>query len=125
MREFCYLFSRPRQNSLKSRDHALENLTKVQSLVGTRTKLVTLKTSLTNKIHALSVSNGRNLRKTSLASEKGLEKVLQVEWTAIERIELGIIMEQIRSLKAGIKKLDTAIETESEKLKGYRNLVSI
>ena len=122
MREFCYLFSRPRQNSLKSRDHALENLTKVQSLVGTRTKLVRLKTSLTNKIHALSVSNGRNLRKTSLASEKGLEKVLQEEWTAIE---LGIIMEQIRSLKAGIKKLDTAIETESEKLKGYRNLVSI
>ncbi|MEO7673490.1 MAG: IS110 family transposase [Pyrinomonadaceae bacterium] len=102
-----------------------EEADKVQSLVGTRTKLVRLKTSLTNKIHALSVSNGRKLRKTSLGSEKGLEKVLQEEWTEVERIELDIIIEQIRSLKAGIKKLDTAIAAESEKLKGYRNLVSI
>jgi len=102
-----------------------EEADKVQSLVGTRTKLVRLKTSLMNKIHALSVSKGRKLRKTSLASEKGLERVLQEEWTVIERIELDIIIEQIRSLKAGIKKLDTAIAQESEKLKGYRNLVSI
>ena len=102
-----------------------EEADKVQSLVGTRTKLVRLKTSLMNKIHALSVSKGRKLRKTSLASEKGLEKVLEEGWTQIERIELDIIIEQIRSLKAGIKKLDTAIATESEKLTGYRNLVSI
>ena len=51
--------------------------------------------------------------------------VLQEEWTEVERIELDIIIEQIRSLKAGIKKLDTAIAAESEKLAGYRNLVSI
>lgn len=102
-----------------------EEAEKVQSLVNTRTKLVRLKTSLINKIHGLSVSKGRKIRKTGLASEKGLEKVLQDEWTAIERIELEIIIEQIRSLKAGIRKLDTAIAKESEKLKGYRNLVSI
>ena len=97
----------------------------VQSLVQTRTKLVRLKTGLINKIHALSVSNGRKLRKTGLASEKGLEKVLTQEWSEIERIELDIIIEQIRSLKAGIRKLDKAIALRSEKLKGYRNLVSI
>ena len=51
-----------------------EEADKVQSLVGTRVKLVRLKTSLINKIHALSVSNGRKLKKTSLTSEKGLEK---------------------------------------------------
>lgn len=102
-----------------------EEADKVQSLVGTRTKLVRLKTSLINKIHALSVSNGRKLRKTGLASEKGLEKVFEEEWTTIERIELDIIVEQIRSLKAGIKKLDKAIAEESEKLNGYANLVSI
>ncbi len=102
-----------------------EEATTVQSLVNTRTKLVRLKTSLINKIHALYVSNGRKLKKTSLASEKGLEKVLLQEWSAIERIELEIIIEQLRSLKVSIKKLDKAIEAESEKLKGYESLISM
>jgi len=102
-----------------------EEAMSVQSLVNTRTKMVRLKTSLINKIHALFVANGRKLKKTSLASEKGLDKVLQAEWTAIERIELEIIIEQIRFLKVSIKKLDKAIKTESEKLKGYESLVSI
>ena len=102
-----------------------EEATTVQSLVNTRTKLVRLKTSLINKIHALYVSNGRKLKKASLGSEKGLEKVLLSEWSAIERIELEIIIEQIRSLKVSIKKLDKAIEAESEKLKGYESLVSM
>jgi len=99
--------------------------TSVQSLVNTRTKLVRLKTSLINKIHALFVAGGGKLKKTSLASEKGLEKVLQEKWTTIEQIELEIIIEQIRSLKLSIKKLDKAIADESEKLKGFKNLVSI
>ena len=102
-----------------------EEAERVQSLVNTRTKLVRLKTSLINKIHALYVSNGRKLKKTSLASEKGLEKVLLSEWSAIERIELEIIIEQIRSLKVSIRKLDTAIETESGKLNGFENLKSM
>jgi transposase len=102
-----------------------EEATTVQSMVQTRTKLVRLKTSLINKIHALFVSNGRKLKKTSLSSEKGLEKVLQAEWSEIERIELEIIIEQIRSLKSSIKKLDKAIETQSEKLAGYESLVSM
>jgi len=98
---------------------------RVQSLVNTRTKLVRVKTSLINKIHALYVSNGRKLKKTSLASDKGLEKVLLSEWSAVERIELEIIIEQIRSLKVSIKKLDKAIEAESGKLKGFESLVSM
>ena len=102
-----------------------EEAEKVQSLVNTRTKLVRLKTSLINKIHALYVEHGRKLKKASLASEKGLEKVLLQEWSAIERIELEIIIEQIRSLKVSIKKLDKAIEAESGKLKGFENLVSM
>ena len=102
-----------------------EEAEKVQSLVNTRTKLVRLKTSLINKIHALFVSNGRKLKKTSLASEKGLEKVLQEEWSEIEQIELEIIIEQIRSLKVSIKKLDKAIEGEAEKLEGFNNLLSM
>jgi len=102
-----------------------EEAEQVQSLVNTRTKLVRLKTSLINKIHALFVSNGRKLKKAGLASEKGLGRVLLSDWNAVERIELEIIIEQIRSLKVSIKKLDKAIEAESEKLKGYRNLKSM
>jgi len=102
-----------------------EEAEKVQSLVHTRTKLVRLKTSLINKIHALFVGNGRKLKKTSLASDTGLEKVLQADSSEIERIELEIIIEQIRSLKASIKKLDTAIDAEATKLKGFENLRTI
>jgi len=97
----------------------------VQSLVNTKTKLLRLKTSLINKIHALYVARGRKLKKTTLASEKGLDKVLTEQWTAIEEIELEIILEQIRSLKAGIKKLDKAIEEEASQLEGYQSLVSM
>ncbi len=98
---------------------------KVQSLVNTRTKLVRLKTSLLNKIHALFVANGRKLKKASLSSEKGLAAVLAGEWSEIERIELEIIIDQIGSLKANIKKLEKAIADESEKLKGFENLQTI
>ena len=98
---------------------------KVQSLVGSRTKLVRLKTSLINKIHALYVSNGRKLKKTSLASEKGLDKVLTEQFSEIERIEVEIIVEQIRSLKAGIKKLDRVIEEQASRLEGFQSLVSM
>jgi len=66
-----------------------EEAEKVQSLVQTRIKLVRLKTSLINKIHGLSVSNGRKLKKTSLSSEKGLEKVLQAEWSATSANRIG------------------------------------
>lgn len=99
-----------------------EEAERVQSLVETRSKLVRLKTSLVNKIHALYVSNGRKLKKTSLSSEKGLEKVLSESWGEIERLELEIIIEQIRSLKESIKKLEKVIEAESAKLKGFANL---
>jgi transposase len=79
-----------------------------------------------NKIHALYVAQGKKLKKASLASDKGLERVLEEElWSEIERIELEIIIEQIRSLKASIKKLDKAIALTSEKLKGFENLKTI
>lgn len=65
----------------------------------TRNKMVGLKTSLSNKIHALAVSRGWKLKKESLGSQKGLAQVMEFQWTAIERIELEIIIEQIKGLK--------------------------
>ncbi len=72
----------------------------------TRNKLVGLKTSLLNKIHALAVSRGWKLKKESLGSQKGLAKVMEFDWTAIERLELEIIIEQISGLKASLKRLE-------------------
>jgi len=54
-----------------------------------------------------------------------LTRVLDNEWTGVERIELEIIASEIRHLKESIKKLDKAIGREAAKMKGYRNLVSI
>src|SRR5258707_4411047 len=102
-----------------------EECERVGSLNETRNKLVRLRTSFMNKIHALAVSKGRKLKKESLTSERGLKRVLGDEWAPVERIEMEIITGEIRHLKESIKKLDKAIETEAAKMKGNRNLVSI
>lgn len=97
----------------------------VQRINETRTKLVRLKTSLLNKIHALAVSKGRKLKKESLSSERGLEKVLAAEWTAAEGVELEIIIEEIRALKTGIGKLEKALEEQSKQMSGFENLITV
>lgn len=97
----------------------------VARLNETRNKLVGLKTSLLNKIHALAVARGWKLKKESLASEKGLAKAMQNQWSAVERVELEIIIEQINALKASIKRLDKTIEEQSRHLSGFENLITI
>jgi transposase len=91
----------------------------------TRAKLVKLKTALLNKIHALAVSRGRKLKKESLSSKRGMEKVFAQEWTKIERLELEIIKEQIESLQKSLKRLDEALAEAGRELKGFENLVSV
>lgn len=102
-----------------------EQAERVQSLNETRTKLVRLRTSFFNKIHALVVSKGRKLKKESLASETGLEKVLRQQWSAVERVELEIIIAEIRHLKESIKRVDKVLEREAEKLAGFDSLTSM
>lgn len=97
----------------------------VQRLNETRTKLVRLKTCLMNKIHALAVSCGRKLKRESLSSKKGLQKVFGQAWTAVEKLELEIIVEQIESLNKSIKRLEMVIEEESKKLAGFENLITM
>lgn len=97
----------------------------VQRMNETRTKFVRMQTSLKNKLHALAVSRGWKLKKASLSSEKGLNKLSEMAWSEIERIEIGIIIEQMRSLKESIKKLEKAIEPLARELAGYENLITI
>lgn len=102
-----------------------EQAERIGSLNETRNKLVRLRTSLMNKIHALAVGRGRKLKKESLASERGLSKVLEQEWSAAERIELEIMAAEIRHLKESISRLDKVIAEQAEKMRGFRNLISI
>ena len=102
-----------------------EHAEAVGRLNETRNKLVGLKTSLMNKIHALAVSRGWKFRRESLASKKGLAAVQQFEWTALERVELEIIIEQIGALKQSIKRLETTIGELSANLAGFENLITV
>lgn len=98
----------------------------VQSLVQTREKLVGLRTTLINKVHALLVSRGRKERRERLTSAKGLAGVIEkYHWSAAEAVELAVIKAQIQSLNEGIKQLEAAIEEAGEKLSGFENVVSI
>jgi transposase len=97
----------------------------MESLCQTRQKLVQLRTSLINKIHALHRARGIESKKSEFNSEKGLKAALNREWEALERVELEVIVSQIRSLDEGIKKIEKQIAESGREMEGYRNLKSI
>jgi transposase len=97
----------------------------MESLCQTRQKLVQLRTSLINKIHALHRARGIESKKSEFNSEKGLKAALNREWEALERVELEVIVSQIRSLDEGIKKIEKQIAESGSEMEGYRNLKSI
>jgi transposase len=98
----------------------------VSSVIQTRDQLVKLRTSLYNKIHGILNSHGMKGNKESYGSEKGLERVLAISFDAIVRLELKVIVDQIRSLNAGIRLLDEEIASKGKELyKGHMNLTSI
>src|SRR5438309_6778536 len=97
----------------------------IASLTQTRDTMVKLRTALKNKVNNLCSAQGVNLRKESLASEKGLRAVLEMRFDLLVNLELKIIIDQIRSLNKSIAELEEAIGTEGQKLEGHRNLTSI
>jgi len=105
---------------MKSRKNA-----QLHSLAGTRDKLVKQRTALINKIHNVLNSYGIKLKKESLGTEKGQKSVLAYNWDTIVRIELEVLIEQVRSLSKSIKTLDNQMIEQGKKLKGHKNLTSI
>lgn len=97
----------------------------ISSMVQTRDKLVKLRTSLKNKVNNLLASHAILMKRESLSSEKGLREVLAISLPRLPRIELGVLVDQIRSLNESIKELEKAISEDGEKLEGHRNLKSI
>jgi transposase len=102
-----------------------EDQAQLASLVATRDKLVQLRTTLKNQISNIAAAHGVELKKEALSSEKGLAWVLAAPWTRAVKLQLEVIVEQIRSLNEGIKKLEEQIRDLGSKLEGFENLKSI
>lgn len=98
----------------------------LSSLVQTRDKLVKARTQLKNKLHALLISHGLESRKEAYSSERGLERVLAVgAFGEITRVEVEVIVAQIRSLNQSLHRLDEEIERQGARLEGHDSLTSI
>ena len=97
----------------------------LNSLAGTRDKLVKQRTALLNKIHNILNGYGIKLRKESLGTGKGLKSIWSYDWDAIVRVELEVLAEQVASLNSSIKKLDGELKDRGRCFKGHKNLTSI
>ena len=98
---------------------------KMRSLVGTRDKLVKLRTGLKNKIHNILNANGIVSRKEMFSGTKGLEFVKRLGLEDSYQFEIELIVEQIKHLNESIKRIDEQIKQRSEKLEGHKSLKSI
>lgn len=98
---------------------------RIKSLVGTRDKLVKLRTTLKNKIHTILNANGIVSKKESLTSAKGLEAVMKYRLHELSKIELGILVEQIKHLNEGIEKIEQELKKPDNQLPGHNNLTTI
>jgi transposase len=105
---------------MKTEAHA-----QLSSLANTRDKLVKLRTSLINKIHAILKGHGLESRREAYSCESGLKEVMKLRFSPCAEVEVEVIVSQIRSLNEGIKKLDKQIAVEGAKLEGCENLTSI
>ena len=98
---------------------------RLKSLVGTRDKLVKLRTTLKNKIHTILNANGIVSKKESLTSAKGLEAVMKYDLHELTIFEIGILADQIKNLNASIAKIEKELKKSENQLDGHVNLISI
>lgn len=105
---------------MTNKEHA-----QVKSLCQSRDKLVKLRTSLKNKINNICSAHGINLKKEYLSSEKGLDTIVEIPFDPMVKIEVRVLVDQIRSLNQSIKELEEAIKDAGGKLPGHKNLKSI
>lgn len=102
-----------------------ERYAELESLANTRHKLVQLKTALKNKIHNILNAQGIVTKKECLSSTKALGKVLEYQVSPVARIELEVIIEQIKGLNAGIARIDEELSDKGKDLDGHEGITSI
>ena len=97
----------------------------LRSLINTRDRLVKLRSALKNKIHGIMNGQGIITEREMFSSEKALEKIKEAAVGETARFEIGVIVEQIRSLSKTIKEIDDKIKEQGKNLPGQKNLTSI
>ena len=97
----------------------------LQHLAETRDLLVKQRSALKNKINNLLAAQGINLQREALSSAKALDRVLATQVSALVKIELRVLVDQIRSLTSSIAEVDELLEEEGRRLPGHANLTSI
>lgn len=97
----------------------------IKSLCNTRDKLVKLRTALKNKIHNILNAHGIISKREDFSSENGLRKALSSPVNEVAKIELEVIVSEIRHLNEGIARLDEEIKKKGKHLKGFANITSI
>jgi transposase len=102
-----------------------KELAQLASLTQTRDTLVKQRSALKNKVNNILSARGLNLAKEALSSEKKLAEVLELPFDEIVRVELRVIVEQIRSLNKSVGELEKTIGEEGSKLEGHPGLSSI
>ena len=105
---------------MKDKEHG-----QLASLTQTRDTLVKLRTALKNKVNNILSARGINLPKEALGSEKKLAEVLSLPFDEVVRVELRVIVEQIRSLNRSVAELEKTIAQEGSRLEGHKSLTSI
>jgi len=98
---------------------------RLKSLVGTRDRLVKLRTALKNKIHNILSAQGTPLSKTALNHLRGLQKALVLAADELTRFEINLLVEQIQHLNEGIQKVEQELQKPENQLPGHANLTSI
>lgn len=94
-------------------------------LAETRDLLVKQRSALKTKINNLLAMQGIQLKREALSSQVALERVLAAAVSATVKLELRVLVGQIRTLTSSIAELEQQLEEEGEQLPGHRNLTSI
>ena len=98
---------------------------RLASLINTRDKFVKLRTTLKNKVHNILNENGVVSTTEMFSSEKGLNKVLNLNLDSAYMFELKIIVEQIRNLNKAAEEINKELIERGKKVDGHKNLTSI
>ncbi len=98
---------------------------RLHSLVDSRNKFIELRTQLKNKVHNLLNRCGIKIKKTSLSSQKGLNKALGYEVDELVQFELEQIIAEVKALNERIDQFDEKIAEFGSKLPGFDNVTSI
>ena len=106
---------------VKSKQHA-----QLTSAIRTRDRLVKQGVSHRNHVTGMCNGHGIKLKKKSLNSKVGFDRVLNsCEWSNLERAELEAISDQLEVIREHVKRMEAIIVGVAKTLPGFENLISI